>query len=99
MGRVGWALTGALVPFVAALVVALVGGLATGLSAAASLHDPDRVAALTGAALGYSPAVAVCVAVGLAVFGLVPRAQAAAWLVVVWAGVVAVLGDSLGPSA
>ena len=95
VARRGWVQAGAVVPLVAALVVALLGGAATGLSAAASLQDPDRAATLAGAALGYAPAVAVCAALALTLFGLLPRAQAAAWLVVIWSGVVAVLGSSL----
>jgi len=95
VGRIGWA-TGAAVSAVATAVgVLLLGGAVAGLAAAASLDEPSRVASLTGAALGYVPAVLVCGAVALALFGVLPRAAQAAWVVVAWAALVATLGDSL----
>jgi len=95
VGRRGWALGDTAAALATALVVLVVGGLAAGAGAAVSLGEPARTGALTAAALGYLPAVLVCAGVALALFGLAPRAQQAAWAVVAWAAVVAMLGDAL----
>ena len=80
------------------LVVAAVGsvkllalaGLGMGVTHAAATGDPDQVGRLLGATLVHLPAVWVLVGVSTALFGLVPRAAAAAWAVLA-ASVAAVL--------
>lgn len=95
VGRIGWAAGTAASALATAVGTLLLGGAAAGAGAAASLHEPSRLGSLTGASLGYLPAVLVCGAVSLALFGALPRATQAAWVVVAWAALVATLGDSL----
>ena len=85
------------------LVVAVVGstkllvvaGLGMGLTHAAASGDPDQVGRLLGATLVHAPAVWVLVGVGAALFGLVPRAAAAAWAALAACVAAVLLGTTL----
>jgi ABC-2 type transport system permease protein len=85
------------------LVMALVGsalviaaaGLTMGLTFAFVSGDAGEIGRLTGASLGFIPAMWVLVGVVTALFGLVPRAGVAAWALLAWCGVVAFLGKLL----
>lgn len=85
------------------LVVALAGatkllalaGLAMGLTHAAAVDDPDQVWRLLGATLVHAPAVWVLVGVTTALFGLLPRATAAAWAVLAASVAAVLLGTTL----
>lgn len=54
-------------------------GLGAGIADAANTGDLGRVPALVGSSLALAPAVWVLVGVAVALFGLLPRAAAAAW--------------------
>lgn len=85
------------------LVMALVGsalviataGLAMGLTFAFVSGDAGEIGRLTGASLGFIPAVWVLVGVVTALFGLAPRAVVFAWALLAWCGVAAFLGTLL----
>ncbi|MQY14177.1 hypothetical protein SRB5_43390 [Streptomyces sp. RB5] len=85
------------------IVVAAAGGTATlllaglgfGIAGAGSTGDGGMVLKLTGAALAFAPALWVTVGVAVLLFGWLPRATAAAWLVPVYAFVVGYLGQIL----
>lgn len=86
------------------LGVALAGSLAILLAAGAGMGavyaiivgDAGEVPRLTGAALGFVPALWVLAGLAAALFGLAPRAGAAAWAVLAWSAVVGFLGELLG---
>lgn len=62
------------------LALALV-GLGAGLVRAIQTGDNAEILRLTGAALGYLPALAVLVGLAFALFGVLPRAVGLAWAV------------------
>lgn len=69
--------------------------LGLGISASAALAEPDLLVRMVGAGLAYVPAVWLTVAVGVALFGLLPRASSGTWLVIVYAVVVGMFGELL----
>jgi ABC-2 type transport system permease protein len=77
----------------AATLLLVVGGLAGGLAAAASLGDAGRIGPQLGAALVQLPAVLVVIGLAAALVGLLPRLAPLAWVVVVWA----LIGGFFGP--
>lgn len=83
----------------AAVAMLLVAGLVMGLTAAASLDDPDQVATLVGAAAVTIPGVLVVLGVAVLVLGFAPRAFAVVWAYVAYVGVMAMFGDLLADGA
>jgi ABC-2 type transport system permease protein len=85
------------------LVVALVGsvlvmsvaGIGAGIPYAAQIHDAGQIPTLLGAALVYLPAIWLFAGLAAALYGLIPRATAAAWAVLAVCFVVGFLGDVL----
>lgn len=77
------------------VVVLVAGGLGTGASYGASVGDAGQVVRIGLASLAFAPAIALVVGVGVALYGLVPRAAAAVWAVLALAVVVGVLGEGL----
>jgi ABC-2 type transport system permease protein len=61
------------------VVVLAAAGFAMGLAYGLSIDDLSAVPELTGAAVAFAPAVWVLIGIGLALFGVAPRAAAAAW--------------------
>ncbi|WP_055689500.1 ABC transporter permease [Streptomyces prasinus] len=76
-------------------VVLLLAGLGFGIAGAASTGDAGLLPDLVGAALAYAPALWVTAGVAVVLFGWLPRASQAAWLVPVYAFVVGYLGQIL----
>lgn len=68
-------------------------GSGIGITRAISAEDAGQLPRLIGASLAYAPALWVFVGVAAALFGLLPRASAAAWALL---GVLAFVGF-LGP--
>lgn len=73
----------------------LLAGLGFGATGAATTGDMALLPKLTGAALAYAPALWVTGALALVLFGWLPRAAAAVWLVPVYAFLVGYLGQIL----
>jgi len=90
-----WAGSHATVAFVGSTVVVILGGIGTGLSHSMVTGDWSQLPRLMGAALVNAPAVWLLAAVGLALFGLIPRAVPATWAVLAFCLVVGWLGQSL----
>jgi ABC-2 type transport system permease protein len=76
-------------------VVGALGGLALALAAEWSTGDGGLAGSTLGAAAAYLPAVLLLGAAALALFGVLPGAEAVAWLVFAAAAVIAYLGDPL----
>lgn len=94
LGRVRWASAHLAAALFGSAVLLTATGLGTGLAHGLRMHDVSgQLPRLLGAALAQWPAVAVVAAITAALFGAVPRFNAAAW------GVVAVflLLGQLGP--
>ena len=70
-------------------------GAGTGIADALAAHDLVRVPVLIGSAVALAPAVWVVAGVGLAIFGLAPRAVPAVWGVLGGCFLVAYLGPLL----
>lgn len=72
------------------------GGLGMGLSASQALGDSEILGPVVGAGLAHVPAVWLMVGIASVLYGLVPRATPAVWVVITYAGVVGWLGVLLG---
>jgi ABC-2 type transport system permease protein len=70
-------------------------GAGAGVADALAAHDLVRVPVLIGSAVALAPAVWVLTGVGVAIFGLVPRAVPAVWGVLGACVLVAYLGPLL----
>lgn len=89
VSRIGWASAQFGVSTITALLAILAGG--AGLDLAAG----DEIDGLTKAALAFIPAILLIIAVTIALFGILPRASAAIWLVIGYIAVVEFLGETL----
>jgi ABC-2 type transport system permease protein len=70
-------------------------GLGMGLTYGIAVSDMGQVGRLLGAAVAFVPALWVLVGVTLLLFGVVPRATAVAWAVLVACFVIGLLGELL----
>ncbi|MFE7757942.1 ABC transporter permease [Streptomyces sp. NPDC057418] len=96
LSRTRWAGSHLAVALVGGTAVLLLGGLGIGVAGAASTGDAGLVPGLLGAALAYAPALWVTAGVAAVLFGWLPRASSAAWIVPVYAFVTGYLGKLLG---
>ncbi len=78
------------------VVILAASGLGAGIADAATTGDLGRVASLVGSSVAIAPAVWVLIGAAVALFGLVPRAAAAAWGVFGACYLIAFLGPLLG---
>ncbi|WP_413450868.1 polyketide antibiotic transporter [Georgenia phoenicis] len=92
------ALVGAWVAVVAAgtVLVQVLLGLGVGLGVALATGEAAWVGELIAASLAHLPAILLGGAVALALHGLAPQLGGLAWVLVVWAAIVAILGGLLG---
>ncbi|MGW7518763.1 ABC transporter permease [Streptomyces sp. NPDC054796] len=95
LSRTRWAGSHLVIAVVGGTAALLLAGLGFGLAGAASTGDGALVAKLAGAALAYAPALWVTAGLATLLFGWLPRATAAVWLVPVYAFVVGYLGQIL----
>lgn len=95
IGRTRW--LAANVAIVALGLVAVVGTsvLVFSVAAALSVGDRGRMAGLIGDGFSYLPSVLLIGSIALAVFGVLPRRFAAAWVVVATTATIAFLGPGL----
>jgi ABC-2 type transport system permease protein len=84
------------VPLTSSALLLVLGGLGTGLAAAAVSGDTGRILAQVGVELVQLPAVLVCAGIAAALLGLAPRAASLAWTLVAWAAVASLFGPLLG---
>jgi ABC-2 type transport system permease protein len=78
------------------VVILAASGLGAGIADAATTGDLGRVASLVGSSVAIAPAVWVLIGVAVALFGLLPRASAAAWGGLAACYLMAFLGPLLG---
>ncbi|HEX6249346.1 MAG TPA: ABC transporter permease [Nocardioidaceae bacterium] len=95
VSRERWLVGNLLVTGLTTTVLVASGGLGLGLSYAVTSRRPEEVWQMTWASLVYLPAVLLVAAVAVLLFGALPRATAAAWVVVGFAFVVGWLGELL----
>jgi ABC-2 type transport system permease protein len=96
VSRVEWMTSHLAVSLGGSVAILLAAGIGMGATYAVIVGDAGEIPRLTGAALGFAPALWVLAGVVAALFGLLPRAGAAAWAVLAWCGVVGFLGELLG---
>jgi ABC-2 type transport system permease protein len=94
--RTRWVVGHLAIALAGTVAILALSGLSLGITAAAALEDASVIPRVLGAAVAYTPAVWLTVGLGVALFGLVPRASVAVWLVVAYAGVIAILEAPLG---
>ena len=78
------------------VAILLAAGIGMGATYAVIVGDAGEIPRLTGAALGFAPALWVLAGLVAALFGLAPRAAAVAWALLAWCTVVGFLGELLG---
>ncbi|HEX6207826.1 MAG TPA: ABC transporter permease [Actinomycetota bacterium] len=96
VSRVGWVASHLAVSLAGSVVLLALAGLGLGISASAALGDASVMPRLLGATLVYIPAVWVTVGIGVALFGLVPRATRLVWIVIAYAGLIGMFAELLG---
>jgi len=96
--RSRWLAGGLIVAAVGTLALLALTALGTALGALAVGTDTSLVVAILLGALVYLPPLAVCLGLGLALYGWAPRFAGLAWVVVAWSFVVGMFGSMLGLS-
>ncbi|MFJ9948577.1 ABC transporter permease [Kitasatospora sp. NPDC091207] len=95
LSRTRWLAGHLAVALAGSTALMLAAGIGFGIAGAASLKDGGAFLRLTGAALAYAPALWVTVGFAVTVYGWLPRAVAAAWIVPGYAFVIGYLGPLL----
>jgi ABC-2 type transport system permease protein len=96
LARPRWAAGYVAVAALGTVVILAASGLGAGIADAANTGDLARVPLLVGSSVAIAPAVWVLIGVAVALFGLVPRAAAAAWGTLAACYLAAFLGPLLG---
>lgn len=99
VSRSRWLGAQVLVAAAAVVVMLLVGGLAMGATAAASLGDPDRLGQLLGACAVTIPGALLVLGVAVLVMGVLPRAFGLVWAYVAYVGVLSMFAGLLPDGA
>jgi ABC-2 type transport system permease protein len=94
--RVRFAAGHLVIAFGASLAILVASGVAFGLADAAVRGQGDEIATTIVTAVAFAPAVWLLTGVAVALIGLVPRASAAAWLVLAVCLVIGMFGQLLG---
>jgi len=85
--RTSWLGSHLLIALAGSVVILALAGLGMGVTASSTLGE-NLIPDLIGAALAYAPAVWVTIGLGVALFGLVPRATLLVWIVIAYAGLI-----------
>jgi ABC-2 type transport system permease protein len=93
--RAGWVASHLVAALAGSALTLVVGGAGLGTAYAVAGGGARQVPRLTGAALAYVPAVWLLVGLALALFGLVPRWTAGAWVALTVCLVIAMFGPLL----
>lgn len=95
LSRSGWVGSHIAMAVLGGTALLAVAGLGIGATGAAATGDADLLPKLLGGALAYAPALWVGAGVAVALFGWLPRATAAAWVLPVFGFLVNYLGEIL----
>lgn len=95
VARVRWLAAGWLVVVGWALLMLLLTGLLSGAGLAIGLEDGSRLTQAVSSTFAYAPAVLLVGGLAAVLGAVRPRMAGAAWLVVIWAAVVALRADLL----
>jgi ABC-2 type transport system permease protein len=95
VARPRWVMSHVTVATAGTVVVVGATGLGTGAADAFNSNDAGRLPELLGSSLAFVPAVWVLIGAAVALFGLVPRAAAAAWGLLGGSWLVGLLGPLL----
>jgi len=95
LARARWAAGHIAMALVGTILILAVSGLGAGVADAISSGDAGRLPLLLGSSLALAPAVWVLAGIAVALFGLLPRAAAAAWGVLGACFLLAYLGPLL----
>jgi ABC-2 type transport system permease protein len=93
--RPRWSSSHLLIALAGSVLLLFAAGLGLGVTYGIAVDDLGQVTRLTGAALAYTPALWVLVALAFLVFGLAPRAVAVVWAVFGLFVVIGFLGELL----
>ncbi|UQA94504.1 ABC transporter permease [Streptomyces halobius] len=94
--RLRWAASHLVIAYLGSVVVLAVGGLALGISYGLAVEDVGgQIGPVLGAALAQIPAVWVLTSLAVLLFGVVPKASAAAWAVIGGCLVIGWVGPAL----
>ena len=96
LARPRWAAGYVAVAALGTVVVLAASGLGAGIADAANSDDLARLPLLVGSSVALAPAVWVLIGLAVALFGLLPRAAAAAWGALAACYLAAFLGPLLG---
>jgi len=96
VSRAGWVGSHLAVALGGSVLLLLLSGLGLGISASAALGDASVLPKMIGAMLAYLPAVWLTVGIGVALFGLVPRASLLVWIVIAYSSLIGMFADLLG---
>lgn len=95
VARERWAASHLAVAFGASVIIMTTVGLGFGIPTAIAMDDAGWLGKLLGAALVQVPAIWVAVGLAIALFGIVPRFIALAWLIPAYAIIVVYMGQIL----
>lgn len=95
VSRIRWTASHIAVAFGGSVVVMAAAGLGAGIPYAVEIRDAGQIPTLLGAALAYLPAIWVLAGVGIALYGLAPRALSATWAILAVCFVIGFLGEVL----
>ncbi|WP_096186668.1 ABC transporter permease [Evansella halocellulosilytica] len=84
-----------LVSMISSIVFLFMAGFGMGITGSQSMNDSSYLTDLTIAGLSYAPAIWIAIGLGVALFGLLPKATALSWIVVIYAFFVVYLGGPL----
>lgn len=95
LSRTRWMMSNVVIALLGGSAILVLSGAALGLSSSVTLSDPSLFGRVVGASLAYLPALWVSVGLAAALFGVFPRAIAAAWVIIVYALSIGMLGGLL----
>lgn len=96
VSRTGWVGSHLAVALGGGALLLLLSGLGLGITASAALGDAGVLPRMVGATLAYLPAVWLTVGLGVALFGLVPRATLLVWVVIAYSALIGTFASLMG---
>ena len=96
VSRTRWVASHLVVALAGSALLLLLTGVGLGITAGTALGDASVLPRLVSATLVYLPAVWLTVGLGVALYGLAPRATRFVWIVIAYAGLIGIYADLLG---